>query len=196
MRVILSQLSKSFVENELQEILEDLHQVEFVGVFYYEYDHTHELYSEKKGLKIWTYDQLTDGKKYISRTPYHEHYERIRSVLLADSRTYFLAERLFGKGGLTSVFNSIITVELIIWNSLGILYESQPDRFFSGSTPHDSMWFFAKVAELMGVEVYLSPYSPLPWKRWIVKNLEDQTPVALLSQQCLENEKSMEKINQ
>jgi len=185
---------------DFEEALKNNNKVETVGILFIGKDKHFKNYSdwlsEKKTLPLWTDTELIDTGTYVERTPYHDQYEKILSDILADSRTYFLAERLFSHLGESSVFNSVITIETIIWNSLAILYHSKPDCIIGGTIPHEISWFFAKVAELMGLEVYLHQYSPLQWKKWIVKNMEQQTPVPIEHIEKQTNEMSMKKINE
>lgn len=158
---------------------------------------------EKTGINTWTYDQLFEINDFFKRTPYHDHYDEILSTLLGDPRTFFFLERLYGQNGSErtlsikpgssrffyliekycglcrsrSVFNNIIIVEQIVWNSLSILYSTNADRLVATDVPHDSFWFFARVAELLGIDIYMTVKSPIPSRIWVIKGMNEQVPI-------------------
>lgn len=195
MRVLLTGVSQIYSYDEFKGIIKNLDNVQITGIICDSYDRHPDWHPDNTGLNSWTDSEILDGRTHFERTPFHDEYERVRSVLLTDSRTFFLIERLFSNGGKDSVFNNTVKVEIIIWNSLTILYKSKPDRMVAGSIPHNYLWFVAKVAELMGVEVYFNPECPLPWKRWVVKDLELQTPLQL-QKGDLEGNQAVDTIHQ
>ncbi|GAA5262999.1 hypothetical protein KTGMC3_P1749 [Methanocalculus sp. MC3] len=195
MRLFLIHTNDSFKYDEYKSLISTFNDIHITGIICYGCDKYLDWKPENFGIPKWEYDQLCYERSYSEYTPYHVHYDGILSELLADSRTYFILERLFSNGGIDSVFNNMIILENVIWNSLSILYETKPDRIFS--SPLDDMtWIFGKAAEFIGVETYNLDISPLPYKEWLVKGIDEQVPVSLLNSCPQQNEESLNKINQ
>jgi hypothetical protein len=75
------------------------------------------------------------------------------------------------------VFNRTVDLEILIWNTLTMLNATKPARFVHYNVPHGKLWFVARVAELIGIEACVAATSPLPWKDWAVRGLDEQQPV-------------------
>ena len=78
-----------------------------------------------------------------------------------------------------SIFNRTVELELIVWNTLSLLYRTKPDRIVHYNMPHGKLWFIAKIAEFLGIEVLAGAVSPLPWKEWVVRGVDAQQPVVV-----------------
>lgn len=131
---------------------------------------------------IWLWDRLVVPEPLSAETPLHRiHYERVLRAMMADPRTYYILERQFRVIDTSiffnSVFNRTVELEILIWNTLTMLNATRPDRFVHYNVPHGKLWFVARVAELVGIETYVAATSPLPWKDWAVKGLDEQQPV-------------------
>jgi hypothetical protein len=115
-------------------------------------------------------------------TPFHtKWYRRVLAELTSDSRTFYILERhyraLDKEIYFNSVFNRTIELELIVWNTLTLLERTRPDRIVHYNMPHGRLWFVARIAELTGVEILAGAVSPLPWKEWVVRGLDEQRVV-------------------
>jgi hypothetical protein len=131
---------------------------------------------------IWHWDRLVVPEPLSTETPLHRvHYERVLRAMMADPRTYYILERQFRAIDkdifFNSVFNRTVELEILIWNTLTMLSATRPDRFVHYNVPHGKLWFVARVAELVGIDAYVAATSPLPWKDWAVKGLDEQQPV-------------------
>ena len=131
---------------------------------------------------IWHWDRLTTPDPVSVETPLHRvHYERVLRAMMADPRTYYILERQFRvidtKIFFNSVFNRTVELEILVWNTLTMLNATKPDRFVHYNVPHGKLWFVARVSELTGIEAYVAATSPLPWKDWAVRGLDEQQPV-------------------
>lgn len=132
---------------------------------------------------VWEWDRLVTPVAEAAETPYHvEHYERVLGALLSDPRSFYILERQYRAIDkdifFNSVFNRTVQLELVVWNTLSMLFKTRPDRFIHYNVPHGKLWFIAKVAELVGVDVRVGAISPLPWMEWVVRGLDDQQVVA------------------
>jgi hypothetical protein len=166
--------------SEFEQVLEKTENVEIVGVLANSQSLKKEWTPEKTGYRTWVKEKLVKVDKSLRINQAHEKYEEILEKFMQDSRSYFLLERIYTQGlvvGYDTAFNQSVMMEIAVWNSLAILGETEPDRVIVPSTPHSMTWFLVKTAELMGIDVYLTPESPLKWKRWVVKGLENQKPL-------------------
>lgn len=131
---------------------------------------------------IWHWDRLMVPEPLSTEMPLHRvHYERVLRVMMADPRTYYILERQFRTIDkdifFNSVFNRTVELEILIWNTLAMLNETNPDRFVHYNVPHGKLWFVARVAELIGIDACVAATSPLPWKDWAVRGLDEQQPI-------------------
>lgn len=115
-------------------------------------------------------------------TPFHtKWYRRILAELTADPRAFYILERHYRALDkdifFNSVFNRSIQLELIVWNTLTLLDKTKPDRIVHYNMPHGRLWFVARIAEMTGIEVLAGAVSPLPWKEWVVRGLDEQVVV-------------------
>lgn len=125
---------------------------------------------------------LLDPSKGSAVTPYHTaRYQDVLTVLMSDPRTFYILERHYRvidkEIFFNSIFNRTVDLELIVWNTLSLLYRTKPDRIVHYNMPHGKLWFVTRIAELLGVEVLAGAVSPLPWKDWVVSGLDVQQPV-------------------
>lgn len=139
-------------------------------------------YVAPEAIQQW--DSLVEPATETHETQCHiEHYQRVLDRLLSDPRTFYILERMYRSIDkdifFNSVFNRTVQLELVIWNTLSLLHKTKPDRLVHFNVPHGKFWFVARIAELVGVQVYAGAISPLPWKEWIVKGLDAQRPIAV-----------------
>ncbi len=170
--------------SDFLEIVEKSESIEIVGVLANNKSYGTEWNPEKTKLRTWIKEELVNVDKNLKKGHYHERYDEVLDAFLQDIRSTFLLERIYTQGlfsGYDSAFNQSVMLEIAVWNSIAILSETDPDRVIVPETPHSVTWILVKTAELLGIDVYITPESPLKWKRWVVKGLEDQTPVELSS---------------
>jgi|GEM_PF-3028725 len=171
-----------FLHTDFLKAIEGLEQISVEGILTSSNDKSSEWSSSKTGFNTWTKSGLIKEDKNNRATPYHSDYEEVLFNILNDPRAHYLMERVCSTGifaGYESVFNHSIKIEIAVWNSLSILWETKPDRIIVPSTPHSLTWFFVRTAELMGVEVLITAESPLKWKFWVVKGMDEQTPLEI-----------------
>lgn len=138
------------------------------------------LAGEKLTVPLWFYDQLVESSPELNPTNIHDQYEACLRSILSDPRTAYFSERYYGKQWDNSFFNDTVQVELACWNSLAILKETSPDRLvYMGVTHKLTTWVFGLCAEFLGIPTYFSTYSPLPWRFWAVKGIDEQQVVSL-----------------
>ena len=130
----------------------------------------------KNSNRIWYIIEPEFHKRNYENTPYHMHYDEILNKLLSDPRSFYLMERIYSVGGLKNVFNHTVIFERLIWNSLALLHQINPNIIVLPTTPHSHTWYFVKVAESIGIDVYITPTCPLRWKSWVVKGIDEQIP--------------------
>ena len=136
------------------------------------------LSAEEIGIPTWFYDTLGNGTVKSPSMQHHKDYDSCLAALLADPRTFYLIERVYGSGGYNTVFNQTLKIEIACWNSLTILSETLPDRLiFMGITHHPMSWIFGRCAELVGISTYFTNASPLPWRYWPVRGIDEQSIV-------------------
>lgn len=129
-------------------------------------------------IPAWFYDDLGDGTIKKPSTPFHKDYDRCLSALLADPRTFYLVERIYASGGYNTVFNHTIRIEVACWNSMTILSNTRPDRvIFMGITHHPMTWIFGRCVEYLGISTYFTNPSPIPWRYWPVRGIDEQSVV-------------------
>lgn len=138
------------------------------------------LAGEKLTVPIWYYDQLIESIKEFRSTNVHDQYEACLHSILKDPRTAYFSDRYFGKNLDYSVFNYTVQIEMACWNSLAILKETSPARLvYMGVTHKLTTWVFGRCAEHLGMPTYFSTFSPLPWRFWAVKGIDEQQVIKL-----------------
>jgi len=126
------------------------------------------------GLNTWTYEMIHNNMRDNLVSELHRaHYERVLKSIFEDSRTYYLVERQFGSNSANTVFNHTITVERIVWNAITMFSKIQVDRMVTQNTPHTLLWFVAKVAMLIDIDIYSASKCPCQNKSWVVKGLDE-----------------------
>lgn len=138
----------------------------------------------KLPVPLWLYEQLFELSPEFSSTNVHEQYEGCLRSVLSDPRTVYFCERFYGKQWDNSTFNNTVQVELACWNSLAILKETSPDRLVFTSLAHRlPTWIFGRCAEYLGIPTYFAVESPLPWRFWAIKGIDQQQVVDVCSDQ-------------
>ena len=188
-----------FKYEDFLRITEGLEGVRIVGVLVHEEEgiwcNFPDWKIENTGIETWSKRQLIEETVDSSYTPYHEKYDAIRDSILGDARSHYLVEWRYGTGGSRTVFNHTLKLEHAIWNSLTILFRTRPHRVVHSNTPHDIRWIFSRVAELLGIDVYLTATTPLPWRTWVVKGLDVQMPVTTQEPHQKQERADMESID-
>lgn len=134
----------------------------------------------KLTVPLWFYDQLEDPSLKSAQTNVHDQYETCLRSILSDPRTAYFCERSFEGKDYNSVFNHTVQVELACWNSLAILKETSPDRLVYMNVTHRlTTWIFGRCADYLGIPTYFTVRSPLPWRYWAVKGIDEQEVVNL-----------------
>ncbi len=101
-------------------------------------------------------------------------YTRLLSDILGDPRVHYLATRSY----LDSPFNNAVAIERIALNSLRIIRKANPTCLVSSSTPHSiEAWVFAKCFEFLGLPVYVLESTPIAFRAWIYRGLDNQEVV-------------------
>ena len=137
-------------------------------------------YVPRDAIACWS--ELLRPSSDPTVTPFHaKWYRRILAELSADPRVFYILERHYRALDkdifFNSVFNRSIELELIVWNTLTLLERTKPDRIVHYNMPHGRLWFVARIAEMTGVEILAGAVSPLPWKEWVVRGLDEQAVV-------------------
>ena len=131
----------------------------------------------KPDVPFWFYDQLEDPSLFKT-TEAHEQYEACLRAILSDPRTAYFCERSFEGKEYSSVFNKTVQVEIACWNSLCILKKITPSRLVYMNITHRlATWIFGCCAEFLGIPTYFTVRSPLTWRYWAVKGIEQQQVV-------------------
>lgn len=175
MRVFLS--IGRLTHDDFNEVMDGLGGIEICGVLASGRKCPPDWQADRTGLETWTYQQLAERNADSARTPLHQKYEEALNQILADPRSHYLIDRLYGRGGLVSVFNNSVRIEKTVWNTLALLFHAKPDRIVGTNTPHNIDWFVCRVAELIGIDVVFTQTSPLLWRTWVVVGTDEQIPV-------------------
>jgi len=186
-----------FLHADFIKAMKGLDGISITGVLISSNSKTAEWSSTKTGFNTWTKSGLLNEDKNKRATPYHTNYEEILDKILNEPRAHYLMERVCSTGyfaGYESVFNHSIKIEIAVWNSLSILWNTKPDRIIVPATPHSLTWFFVRTAELLGVEVLITAESPLNWKFWVVKGMDEQIPIEIGSETL--NNKTEDKVKE
>jgi len=104
-------------------------------------------------------------------------YSGFLTTLLTDHRTLLLAERTDGNRLWNGAFSQLRCIEKIATNSLSLLIIKNISCFLSEDTPHNRRsWILAKAAEYLNIPVFFFARSPLPWRFWLVRGIEERQP--------------------
>ena len=106
--------------------------------------------------------------------------------ILNDDNSYFIAERhfnlfsIYDRKDLIGPFSYSAQIQVSVIKSLEIICKSKPGCVVCQSTPHDfPTWIFCKVAEAIGIPVYVLKRSCLPWRHHISKGISTQSIIEL-----------------
>ena len=119
---------------------------------------------------IWHYEELEElaGDDYLE-------FDAVLKGVLADSRVTYLLERRFKEDVLSSVFNSVVSVEKICFGAHSILKRLRVECVVFHTPPHHLHdYLFSKVATLLGLDVQVVKLSPLPWRAWLCSGIDEQ----------------------
>ncbi len=124
----------------------------------------------------WVDKSSLSGVDDLSLTPAQEDFhEQVMRRLMADSRSYFLLERIMTSVAYGTVFNGLTRVDQYVRRSIKLLDEHNPQRVIFMSTPHDILWFFAQTAEARGCEILVLKPGPMPDQIFVTRGLDAQT---------------------
>lgn len=99
----------------------------------------------------------------------------IYKKIIDDHRTLLIAERVSNNNSWGSSFSNIQNIEIAVFNSLAFLNDIKPDFLLFQATPHAlNSWILGKVAESLGIKVYMIQTSPLPWRFWLIEGIDRQ----------------------
>jgi len=123
---------------------------------------------------IWQYDELKEagGADYLE-------FSSIFSQVISDPRVTYLLERRFKEDVLASVFNSVVVVEQICFGAFSVLKKVGAERVIFHTPPHHLHdYLFSKIAEYLGLDVFVVKLSPLPWRAWLCSGIDEQRVVS------------------
>jgi len=124
------------------------------------------------------YDESAPGE----RTRMHASYSEVYHSVISDVRSLFIAERLWASSFMTvqGAFKNATRIAGMCWNVLSILDRVQPTRIVCASTPHATCdWLLARIAQHLGIPIYIIGASPIPWRAWCLSGLDEQSPIPL-----------------
>ena len=128
---------------------------------------------------VWLYHELVEPSLMDTSAVPHDQYEGCLQWILSDPRTAYLCERFYGVGGTHSVFNHTVQIEIACWNSLAILARTSPDRLvYMGIVHRLTKWVFGRCAEYLGIPTYFALRSPLDWRFWAVRGIDERQLVS------------------
>lgn len=95
-----------------------------------------------------------------------QNYNRVFSDVISDYKTLQIAERSSIRLFLwQNEFRDLILISKLVFNYLNVICSVNPLFVFFHSTPHEIYsWTLGRVAESMGIPVYKTITTPLPWK--------------------------------
>ncbi|RYD56666.1 MAG: hypothetical protein EOP56_11490 [Sphingobacteriales bacterium] len=128
------------------------------------------------GLETLYYSQLQKAKALDELTEdQKEQYVEILERVINDYRTFLLYERVYPVREDNSLPDSIQHIDILVFNSIGLLNKYKPDILFFPTTPHHiRQWALGRVAEYLGIEVLMLQLTALPWKYRLAKGIDDQ----------------------
>lgn len=91
--------------------------------------------------------------------------------IFSDTRVHYLATRSY----LNSPFNNAVIIEKILVNSILIIRKTNPSCLISSATPHCiEAWVFAKCFEYLNLPVYILESTPIVFRLWVRRGLDEQ----------------------
>jgi hypothetical protein len=166
--------------NDIKRVFDGLKGVDICGIMVRREETWIALRRDYPHVHVWLKHQLDDINTSMPKSSLHDNaYETILRTILSDPTTFCLAERIYRKEGINSVFNSIIKVEILCWNAIAIIAETQPDKVVFQATPHNiTTWIFGRVAELLDIPVLFAANTiVLPWRMRVVSGIKEQKPI-------------------
>lgn len=102
--------------------------------------------------------------------------EKIIEKILNDTTAFLLAERFSGGPSLRSGMLFSYRTTSIVLKSIEYLQEIEPIAVIFQSYPHHlHTWIFCRVAEQLGVKVFILSDTPLPWKKRVKLGLHSDS---------------------
>lgn len=141
---------------------------------------------EKTGLKTYILNKEVendyDNSKFFRiENDFFDLYKKI----INDIRTIVIFERENFINKHLSIFNGIHPLKKRIYRCYRILKEERPDIVLFQSTPHHIwFWVFAMTAEYLQVTVNIVQQTPLPWRFWLVKGVDEQIVCNMNYKKC------------
>lgn len=131
---------------------------------------------ERNGIeKTIPYQSFNDIRSIKHLEYIKAHYNEVYNAILNNGHTPLLSERSFyQKVPWTNFFNGLMSISNLIINYMDYICGINPKFMFYHSTPHNIYsWVFGKVCELMGIPVYISKRSALPWRSFLTKGINE-----------------------
>ena len=134
----------------------------------------------------------------IQANPTHEgrfkQYSKIIDVILNDSRTILIAERVNKLKRWGSAHNAHKEIEKIVFNIIAFLKEKEINCVIFQATPHGIYeWLLGKTAEGLGVKVLMMKTSPIPWRYWMIEGIDKQKPIDISHLQSVTEDKYLDR---
>lgn len=128
------------------------------------------------------YSELANQNNFAKIETIQNKYNVIFNAIISDNRTVQLSERTFAtlKPWDNHFFAQLPVISKMICGYINYLDEIKPDFVFFHAAPHNLYSYaFGKVAESMGIMVYLSKTTALPWKSTLVRGIDEQKPLTI-----------------
>ena len=117
----------------------------------------------------------------------HHRFSEVYSAVIGDVRSLFIAERTWVSSvtAVEGAFKNAARLSTLCWNVLALLDRTQATRVVCTSSPHEiADWVTAKVADFLGIPVFIVGASPVPWKAWCMQGLDELRPIGPDELQC------------
>lgn len=133
---------------------------------------------EKTGIQTFEYFSLE-----VNQNNYSEEiidsalnvYSDLLFQIVDDYRTLQIAERVRHTFAWRNNFDNIIRIEKLVFNSICFLLSNNIESLFFQATPHNlPTWVLGRVSEKLGLDVYMCQRSTLPWRFYLVKDINEQ----------------------
>lgn len=141
-----------------------------------------ELKRDVPEVRAIKYSELANRNNFAEIETIRNKYNVIFNAIISDNRTVQISERTFTtlKPWDNHFFSQLPILSKMICDYIDYLDEINPEFVFFHAAPHNLYSYtFGKVAELMGIKVYLSKTTALPWKSTLVRGIDEQKPLAI-----------------
>lgn len=132
-------------------------------------------------LEIINLESFVNARKIKNAAYVSEHYNEVYNQIVDDHLTWEIDERVYyRKYPWQNNYFSSIKISNLITNCIDVICTIKPEFVFFHTTPHGLLnLILGRTAEILGIPVYYSKRSSLPWRCMLAKGIKESEIVKI-----------------